>query len=65
VKGGEFLADIDMDIKEDALNFIAQHINNPQVKSINLRTLIAVATNRRCKPANWERLSLSMMMAAR
>lgn len=65
VKEGEFLADVDMNIKLEALDFIAEHINNPQVKTINLRTLIAVATNRRCKPANWQRLSLSMMMAAR
>jgi hypothetical protein len=65
VAEGEFLADVSMDIKMEALDFIASHINNPQVKTINLRTLIAVATNRRCKPTNWQRLSLSMMMAAR
>jgi len=65
VKEGEFMHDVDMDIKLEALDFIASHINNPQVKAINLRTLIAVTTNRRCKPENWQRLSLSMMMAAR
>ncbi len=65
VNGGEFLGDVSSEVKNDALDFIAKHMNNPQVKAINLRTLIAVATNRRCKPDTWERLSLSMMMAAR
>lgn len=64
VKEGEFMSEVDMDLKVEALDFIAENINNPQVKEINLRTLIAVTTNRRCKPANWQRLSLSMMMAA-
>lgn len=65
VKEGEFMNDVEMPVKLEALEFIASHINNPQVKTINLRTLIAVTTNRRCKPGNWQRLSLSMMMAAR
>lgn len=65
VKEGEFMADVEMDIKEEALAYIGTQINNPQIKAINLRTLIAVVTNRRCKPQNWQRLSLSMMMAAR
>lgn len=65
VSEGEFMNEVSMEIKNDALNFIASNINNPQIKTINLRTLIAVTTNRRCKPDNWERLSLSMMIAAR
>jgi hypothetical protein len=65
VKEGEFMSDVEMSVKLEALDFIASHINNPQIKAINLRTLIAVTTNRRCKPENWQRLSLSMMMAAR
>lgn len=65
VKEGEFMADTPMDIKNEALDFIALHINNPQIKAINLRTLIMVATNRKCKPERWERLSLSAMIAAR
>jgi hypothetical protein len=65
VSGGEFMDDVDMNIKTEALDFIEKHIDNPQIQSINLRTLIAVVTNRRCKPANWERLSLSLMIAAR
>lgn len=65
MKEGEFLGDVEMSIKEEALDFIASHINNPQIKAINLRTLISVVTCRKCKPSNWQRLSLSMMIAAR
>lgn len=65
ISEGEFMDDVDMDLKIEALNFISKHINNPQIKTINLRTLISVVTNRRCKFDNWERLSLSMMIAAR
>ena len=64
VAQGEFMADVEMSIKQEALDFIASHINNPQIKAMNLRTLIGVVTNRRCKPDNWQRLSLSEMMAA-
>ena len=65
VAGGEFLTEESMEHKQEALDFIASHINNPQIKAISLRTLIKVVTNRRCKPTNWQRLSLSMMMAER
>lgn len=65
VKEGEFMEEVPMNLKLEALEFIAENLNNPQVKAINLRTLIAVTTNRRCKPETWKRLSLSMMMAAR
>lgn len=65
VREGEFMADVDLSIKLEAVDFIAEHINNPQIKAINLRTLMSVVTCRRCKPASWQRLSLSMMMAAR
>lgn len=65
ISEGEFMDDVDMNIKIEALDFISKHIDNPQIKTINLRTLIAVVTNRRCKFDNWERLSLSMMIAAR
>lgn len=65
VTEGEFMSEVAMPIKIEALDFIASHINNPQVKTINLRTLIMVTTNRKCKPERWQRLSLSAMMAAR
>jgi hypothetical protein len=65
VKQGEFMDSDSMEHKLEALDYIASHINNPQIRAINLRTLIAVVTNRRCKPASWQRLSLMEMMAAR
>lgn len=65
VKQGEFMIDDTMEHKLEALEFIASHINNPQIRAINLRTLMAVTTNRRCKPTTWQRLSLMEMMAAR
>jgi hypothetical protein len=65
IKDGEFLENVSLEIKLEALDFIAECLNNPQVKTINLRSLISTVTNRRCKPENWKRLSLSMLMAAR
>lgn len=65
ISEGEFLNEVDMSIKLEAIAFIEKHINNPQITTINLRTLIGVVTNRRCKIDNWERLSLSMMIAAK
>ena len=65
VAKGEFLEDEKMSIKNEALDFIAEHATNHQIKAINLRTLITVVTNRRCMPERWKRLSLSMMIAAR
>ena len=61
----EFMPEADAAMKEDAITFIERHIDHHQIKSVNLRTLIGVITNRRCKPANWQRLSLMMMIASR
>lgn len=62
---GEFMRDVSMEIKLEALEFIAENVNNENVKTINLRTLSLIITNRRCKPNNWKNLSLSMMICAR
>lgn len=64
VSEGEFMPEVSMEIKNESLDFIQEHIDNQQIKAINLRTLISVVTNRRCKPENWKRRSLSMMIAA-
>lgn len=61
---GEFMVDDLLEHKLEALEFIAEHVNNRQIRTINLRTLIGVVTNRRCKPHNWQRLSLAEMIAA-
>ena len=65
VRSPEFMDEVDLSLKLEAVDFIGRHIQNPQIKTFNLRTLIKVITNRRCKPERWERLSLSMMMAER
>jgi hypothetical protein len=65
VRSDEFMGEVELSLKLEAVDFIGQHIQNPQIKTFNLRTLIKVITNRRCKPDRWQRLSLSMMMAER
>ena len=64
VSEGVFMADVGMSQKVEALDFIGANITNPLIRTINLRTLISVVTNLRCKPASWKRLSLSMMISA-
>lgn len=64
IKDEEFLPEFPMAVKSEALDFIGKNINNPQIKTINLRSLIAVATNRMYKPERWERLSLNELFAA-
>lgn len=65
INEGIFMKDTEKSIKNKALEFIYKNINNPQITTINLRTLIAVVTNIKCKPENWERLSLNMMISAK
>ena len=60
-----FLPNIELPLKLEAVDFIQSVVGSPQIKTLNLRTLIGVATNRRCKPANWKRLSLAEMISAR
>jgi hypothetical protein len=64
IKDSEFLPEFPMSVKTEALDFIGKNINNPQIKTINLRSLIGVATNRMYKPERWERLSLNELFAA-
>lgn len=61
----DFMPEVDMGMKLEAVNFIQSVVNCSQIKTLNLRTLIGVTTNRRCKPANWQRLSLAEMISAR
>lgn len=65
ISDDDFMPDSDITVKSEAVDFIETHIGHHQIKSVNLRTLIGVITNRRCKPANWKRLSLMMMIASR
>lgn len=61
----EFMPDTPKPMLKDVLEFLAEHINNPQVKALSLRTLMKVAINRQHKPDIWKRLSLAMMIAER
>lgn len=58
VAGGEFLPEYEMEHKEDAIEFIAENAHRPQVKHVNLRTLINVTKARAAKPEHWQRLAL-------
>ncbi len=58
VAGGEFLPEYEMEHKEEAIEFIAANSHRPQVKHVNLRTLINVTKARAAKPEHWERLAL-------
>ena len=64
VTEGEFLADYEMSAKTEALEFIAENANRPEVKSINLRTLINVCKARVAKPDHWKRLALYALLNA-
>lgn len=63
--GGEFMIDVTDDIKNQALDFIAEHAHNLAVKTLNLRTLIGVIKARQSKPDHWDRLALYSMVNAR
>lgn len=65
VMTGTFLPEIEMDLKIEAVDFIDQYAHHPQVKALNLRTLIGVVTNRLHKPDSWQNLSLNEMINTR
>lgn len=64
ISEGEFMEGYQMEHKQDALAFIAANSERPQVKEINLRTLINVTKARATKPEHWQRLALYAMLAA-
>lgn len=59
----EFLPQYGQRSKLEALEFIEQYANHPQVKSVNLRTLIGVTKALVSKPAHWQRLALYAMVS--
>lgn len=63
VKEDEFLTGFQMTHKKEALDFIAENAHRPEVKEINLRTLINVTKARATKPDHWKRLALYAMIA--
>ena len=64
VQEGEFLPGYDTEYKSDALAFIAANSERPEIKEINLRTLINVTKARATKPEHWKRLALYAMLNA-
>lgn len=64
VKAGDFMAGFEMAHKLEALDFIAANSTRPEVKEINLRTLINVTKARTAKPDHWKRLALYAMINA-
>jgi hypothetical protein len=64
IKEGEFLPGYEVQHKWDALEFIAANSHRPEIKEINLRTLINVTKARASKPNHWKRLALYAMLAA-
>lgn len=64
VKSDDFLRGYSDEHKSDALEFIAANAHRPEVKEINLRTLINVTKARATKPEHWKRLALYAMINA-
>lgn len=64
VDKGEFLPEYEDHIKKDALDFIAANAHRKEIKSLNLRSLIAVTKVRFAKPDHWKRLGLYAMINA-
>lgn len=64
VKGGDFLPEFELSHKLEALAFIEENAHRPEVKAINLRTLINCTKARATKPEHWKRLSLYAMLNA-
>lgn len=64
VKSDDFLVDFEMVHKVEALEFIAANAHRPEIKEINLRTLINVTKARATKPEHWKRLALYAMINA-
>jgi hypothetical protein len=62
--GGDdvFMPQYAQSVKIEALEFIAKYAEHPQVKDVNLRTLIGVTKSLIAKPAHWERLALYSMI---
>lgn len=54
----DFMPDIDRAIKDEALEFVAEHAFHPLVKSLNLRSLLSVIKIRTAKPDTWRRTAL-------
>lgn len=64
MKSPEFMEEFDMEMKTEAMDFVADNAFNPMVKELNLRSLMNVIKCRAAKPGTWKRLALYNMVAA-
>lgn len=64
VRDADFLPEFEMSMKSEALEYIAENAHRPEIKAINLRTLINVTKTRATKPEHWKRLALYAMLNA-
>lgn len=55
---GNVLPDMSLDIKVDALNFLAE---NKEHKNVNMRTLIMISKMRQCNPDGWKQMAEYML----
>lgn len=55
---GNILPDVTLDIKVDALNFLAE---NKEHKNVNMRTLIMISKMRQCNPDGWKQMAEYML----
>lgn len=58
VASEEFLPEFPMDLKLEALEFVAGHAHHPLVKVLNLRSLINTTRTAAAKPDSWKRVAL-------
>jgi hypothetical protein len=64
VQTDEFMPEFETEHKLDAIEFIAEHLNNPAITELNLRSLVNVVKARHAKPDHWKRLGLYSLMNA-
>ena len=62
VQSDEFMPEYDMAFKLESLEFVAEHVNNPMIAELNLRSLVNVVKARTAKPDHWKRLGLYSMV---
>lgn len=61
IQSDEFMPDYEMSHKLEALEFVAEHANDPMITELNLRSLVNVVKARAVKPESWKRLGLYSM----
>ncbi len=64
VSSQDFMPEFDLDIKLDAMEFVAEHAFHPLVTDLNLRSLVNVIQAREDKPDTWRRMALYEMASA-